>query len=132
MLKKSLPAAWTAQKEDDPPSAATDVTRIEGGHPDVLYFVTQPSQRANYLAVRLRQFAGWHVVVDGVTQVVHAQRDDGLLAIPLAAGASHSVEVYYVWTWDEWLGLILSIVSAVAVLLYCIQRGRTKTVPARP
>ncbi len=115
-LKSRLPEAWTVDAEDDGPSPGSKVPGI-ASDPSGSYHFILSSTHAAYLVVRLRQFYGWHVQMDGAMASIHSQRNDGLLAIPLAPGP-HRVTVLYRWTWDELLGLLISGTAIAAILAF--------------
>lgn len=127
-LKPSLPQAWLARNADAPPdpSAARDVVALETHNPSHMVFNVPAASTSRTLVVRLRQFVGWRVTVDGSPVTPTPERDDGLFSIPLTPSASHRVELQYRWTTDESVGLLISLAAlAAGVLLQSqIVRGR--------
>jgi hypothetical protein len=79
--------------------------------------------RPEILVLNLRDFPEWQVFRNGTLLATHLQRDDGLLAIALPAGAS-TIDVRWHRTWDEWLGDAISLL-ALAMLAALIVRSRT-------
>jgi hypothetical protein len=75
------------------------------------------------LVLNLRDFPTWQVFRNGALVRQHLQRDDGLLAIALPAGAS-VIEVRWHRTWDQILGDVLSLL-ALLVLGALLLRSRT-------
>ena len=118
-LKPALPPAWLSSNTDGPPdpSAHDDLIALEDGNPSHMAFYVQDAPTDRTLVVRLRQFAGWTVMVDGNAVTPTPERDDGLLSIPLSAHANHRVEVRYRWTTDEIAGLLISLGALIAAVL---------------
>lgn len=118
-LKNKLPAAWIALNEDDGPrdESVSRVVTVESGKSGKREFVVRPGAYGGFLVVRLRQFYGWHATVDGVLRPIDPKRDDGLIALSIAAGSSHNVVLQYRWTWDEWLGSVASLITLSGFLL---------------
>ena len=75
------------------------------------------------LVLNLRDFPAWQVFRNGALVTQRLQRDDGLLAIALPAGAS-VIDVRWHRTWDQILGNVLSVV-ALLVLGALLLRSRT-------
>jgi len=67
---------------------------------------------AGFAVMRVMDYPAWRVTVNGKPVNARPRRDDGLLAIPLAAGVSQ-IEVRYGPTLDVWAGRILSLVAAI-------------------
>ncbi len=127
-LKPSLPQAWLASNADGPPdaSAVHDVVALTSRNPSNTVFTVHAAPLSRTLVVRLRQFVGWTVLVDGTPVNPTPERDDGLFSIPLTPSASHRVEVQYRWTTDEIAGLLISLAALVlgALVQWRIVRGR--------
>jgi hypothetical protein len=75
------------------------------------------------LILNLRDFPTWQVFRNGTLITQHLQRDDGLLAIALPAGAS-VIDVRWHRTGDQVLGNVLSLLALV-VLGVLLLRSRT-------
>ena len=75
------------------------------------------------LILNLRDFPAWQVYRNGTLITQHLQRDDGLLAIALPAGAS-VIDVRWHRTGDQILGDVLSLL-ALLVLGALLLRSRT-------
>jgi len=75
------------------------------------------------LILNLRDFPAWQVYRNGTLITKHLQRDDGLLAIALPAGAS-VIDVRWHRTADQILGDVLSLL-ALLVLGALLLRSRT-------
>jgi hypothetical protein len=110
------PAA-TIINYDVPPPLAQTVSGVAPRHLEIN--LPQPE----ILILNLRDFPAWQVFRNGSLVRQHLQRDDGLLAIALPAGAS-VIDVRWHRTWDQILGDILSLL-AVIVLGALLLRSRT-------
>jgi hypothetical protein len=74
--------------------------------------------------LNLRDYPAWRVTRDGSPIVQHEPRADGLIAIPIPAGASR-ITVRYIQLLDQTIGLVLTTVSLVFLSLV-VMRGRPK------
>lgn len=102
-----LPPAWLATTADDEPGKQPDLPQSNRTQPEDLHFASAATARPQVLIVRLREFPGWHTLLDG-NKVVPNVRADGLIVVPLAAGQAHRVEVVYRTTADQWAGLAVT------------------------
>jgi hypothetical protein len=110
------PAATIINYDVPPP---TDQT-VSGVAPRRLQLsLSQPE----ILVLNLRDFPAWQVFRNDALVTQRLQRDDGLLAIALPAGAS-VIDVRWHRTWDQILGNVLSVV-ALLVLGTLLRRSRT-------
>ncbi len=114
-LHPGLPAAWLATSVDGAPNQATaaDILTLFDGDPAHLQFRVPQGPPGRMLMVRLRQFTGWRVTLDGVSVTPEPQRADGLFSIAVPAQAV-IVDVRYRWTADEIAGLLLSLGALLA------------------
>jgi len=110
------PAA-TIVNYDIPPSEDQTISgvaphhlRLNLSHPEILIF-------------NLRDFPEWQVYRNGALLTQHLQRDDGLLAVSLPAGAA-TIDIRWHRTWDQILGNVLSLL-ALLVLGVLLVRSRT-------
>jgi hypothetical protein len=110
------PAA-TITNYDVPPPAAQTLSGIAPRH--LQLNLAQP----RILVLNLRDFPSWQVFRNGSLVTQHLQRDDGLLAIALPAGAS-MIDIRWHRTWDQILGNVLSLL-ALLVLGVLLLRSRT-------
>jgi hypothetical protein len=110
------PAA-TIINYDIPPAINQTVSGIAPRH------LVLNLSRPGILVLNLRDFPTWQVFRNGALVRQHLQRDDGLLAIALPAGAS-VIEVRWHRTWDQILGDVLSLL-ALLVLGALLLRSRT-------
>ena len=122
-LHLHLPPAWTAATPDGDPGPAQQPLRSERSGPEHIRFLTPRSSHDALLLVRLRAFPGWHALRDG-EPVAFSTRPDGLMIVPLPAGAAHVVEVRYRITADQWAGMG---VSAVTLLTLAGLRRRRRS-----
>lgn len=85
------------------------------------------AEHAGYLILRLRYYPAWGVKVNGIPVTATAERERGLMAVPIPAG-DVQVSVNWTTTPDVVAGRL---VSAVALLLiagmYLFERKRLKT-----
>ncbi|MGI4979257.1 MAG: hypothetical protein ACRYHB_02535 [Janthinobacterium lividum] len=115
-----LPPAWLATVADDEPGKQPNLPQTDRTQPEDLHFASAATARPQVLIVRLRQYPGWHTLLDG-NEINPPTRPDGLIAVPLAAGQAHRVEVVYRTTADQWAGIA---VSALTVLGCGLARRR--------
>lgn len=78
---------------------------------------------AGYLVLKLRSYPAWAVRVNGQLQNHLAQREDGLIAVPVAAGRSH-VTVDWTTTEDAWAGRALSALALLLLTAVCALERR--------
>lgn len=121
-LGKHLPGAWITRhallpsvKDADVAQANGTLVAVTGPHPDDLFYSARSDVGGAALVVRVRDFAGWHVMRDGVELHDLPHREDGLIAVALPPGAMHTVELRYRKTPDQWAG---AGVSALAMLVF--------------
>ena len=67
---------------------------------------------AGFAVLRVMDYPAWRVTVNGAPVDTRPRRDDGLMAVPVAAGVSQ-IEVRYGATRDVWAGRILSLAAAI-------------------
>lgn len=79
-----------------------------------------PSPRT--LILNLRDYPAWRITRNGAEFPVHLHRDDGLVAVPLPAGAS-TIDVRWHRSWDQTLGVATSL-CAFLVLAALSMRSR--------
>jgi hypothetical protein len=100
---------------------------------------TQPNPTPNHLRLNapvpedlilnLRDYPSWHITLNGSPATTHEERDDGLIAIPIPAGAS-TIDITYAYTLDQTIGDAISVLS-LALLLFTLYR-KPGQAPATP
>ncbi len=75
------------------------------------------------LILDLRDYPAWRITLNGTPITNHIQRDDGLIALPIPAGAS-TIDITYTQTRDQTLGDILSLASLALLLFFLFRTGR--------
>jgi hypothetical protein len=95
-LKQNDPPYWLADSaQAAPPGAA------QPGLVPMHLSIAAP--HAGDLILNLRNYPAWRVYLNGEVDPVREQRDDGLIAIPVPAGAS-TIDIHYAHTEDETIG----------------------------
>jgi hypothetical protein len=100
---------WSAGQQTCLPAAQAAV-RV----PDHLR-VSASGMRAGYAVLRLQSYPAWRVRVNGVKVRDWKWREDGLIAVPVPAGAA-DVSVDWVTTWDVVVGRVVSLFSVVVLV----------------
>jgi len=80
---------------------------------------------AGFAVLRVMDYPAWRVTVNGARVDARPRRDDGLMAVPVAAGVSE-IEVRYAATRDVWAGRILSLVAAILWLGLAARQRRQR------
>ena len=122
-LPISAPPAWIASEADEEPGKHPEVPRNTHPTPETFHYFPSSQPDPALLVVRLRQFAGWHTLRDGV-ELSSQVRPDGLIVVPLPARASHRVDIVYRTTWDQWVGLAVS-ATGLAAVAWSVRRRRS-------
>ena len=115
-LATGMPHAWLTESADGAAPRSEDEARIsvrEWSAEDRRLVVR--SDRGGFLVVRLMDFPAWRLRVDGREVQEQQQRNDGLVAVPIAAGVSR-LEFLYREPRDEFVGRMISF-GALFVLL---------------
>ncbi len=133
-LQPNLPAAWLATNADGSPDTTTlqNILELQDRNLSHLTFSVRSASTSRTLVVRLRQFVGWTVTLDGAVIHPTPERADGLLSIPLLPNSDHVVELRYWWTADEMIGLLISLCALAAAVLLRWPILRSKAVDAKP
>ena len=71
------------------------------------------------LALRLLNYPGWHIQVDGKSARLNAAPETAQMLVALPEGA-HQVEVKFTSTWDRIAGAIISAIFAILLVAYLI------------
>ena len=121
-LKPDNPPYWLSTTADGNAAQAGRVSR-----PGVVpqHFVVQ-SPAAEFLILNLREYPSWRILLDGRLDATRAQRYDGLIAIPVPAGAS-TVDVHYATSVEQWAGDAISLVACTLVSLLILRRRGHRT-----
>jgi hypothetical protein len=96
--------------------APNGTVRIERWTADEKRF-TSGSATSVTVALRLLNYPGWRVQVDGTSVQVGAAPETAQMLIALPAGA-HQIEVQFTSTWDRIAGAIISTIFAILLLAY--------------
>ena len=107
-LPINLPPAWITTDPTEGPARNTVLPATDRTHPEDMRFTSAASAAPESMVVRLREFPGWHTLRDGVELTPDTRGTDGLIVVPLPAGASHTVEVRYRTTSSQWAGMGVS------------------------
>jgi hypothetical protein len=77
------------------------------------------------LILNLRDYPAWHITRNGTPITPHAERDDGLIVLPLPAGPS-TIDITYTHTADHTLGDIITAISLGLLFITLRRRSRIK------
>jgi len=92
------------------------------------YWVVRLSTpETGYAVLRLMDYPSWRVTVDGKVAPGRPLREDGLMAVPVAAG-KHTIEVQWSATQDVIAGRAVSSISLLALVLMAIFGGKFRRV----
>ena len=130
-LHQDLPAAWLTTDTDSAPTntGLNGIILTGDGNPSHLQFDLRAAAQPRTLVIRLRQYPGWTLSLDGAPQPSITTREDGLFTVDLPPGLTHTVTLRYRWTRDEVAGLALSLAAALLLILLWPRRnaGQTRT-----
>jgi hypothetical protein len=109
----STPGDNPEWRPGDPGSiqAKVDARRPNGEH----WLVSVVTNQGGYAVLRLMDYPSWRVTVDGQPVTHRPKREDGLMAVPLAAG-SHEIAVQWRATGDVVVGRALSAIALLALI----------------
>jgi len=112
---------WQATPADDVP-ATVQVEKWGGERRTAVVMSSGPG----YAVLRLMDYPAWRVTVNGATLPVaaRAHREDGLMTIPVQAGATR-IDVRWATTPDEWAGRWLSLAALAVTLAWMWKERRT-------
>jgi hypothetical protein len=120
-LGQNDPPYWLAGSPATPPPAAAPAS-APGAAPMHLR-VTSPLPE--FLILNLRNYPAWHVFLNGSMDSARSARIDGLIALPIPAGAS-TIDIRYAHTRDQTLGDAVSLLALLVLLalpaMRCSQR----------
>jgi hypothetical protein len=107
---------WLANITDDPPTT-TPPAAVTLQHGDTEnYRLTTSIATPTLLVLRLWDYPGWRVSVNGREVTNRPRRNDGLLCIPLPVGRS-TVEIHFARTFDHILGQLISAIALVLLVI---------------
>jgi hypothetical protein len=75
------------------------------------------------LILNLRDYPAWHITLNGTPITTRIHRDDGLIALPIAAGPS-TISITYAQTLDETIGDSITAFSLILLLLTLRRKSR--------
>jgi hypothetical protein len=108
-LKPSNPPYWLADSSTNSAPAAT-----QPGPAPMHLTVTAP--HAEELVLDLREYPAWRITLNGESTPHSAQRPDGLIVVPIAAGTS-TIDIRYAHTLDQTLADAITLL-ALAIYLF--------------
>jgi len=104
-------------------AATVDAMRRNEEH----WVVRVSSPETGYAVLRLMDYPSWRVTVDGKVAPGRPVREDGLMAVPVAAG-NHTIEVQWSATQDVIAGRAVSAVALIALVLTVTLGGKFRRV----
>jgi hypothetical protein len=104
-------------------AAAVDAMRRNQEH----WVVRVLTPETGYAVLRLMDYPSWRVTVDGKPAPGRPAREDGLMAVPVAAG-NHKIEVQWTATKDVIVGRAVSSISLLALALMVTLGGKFRRV----
>jgi hypothetical protein len=107
-----LPPYWLA----DSPRAPEPTSAQPGPAPTHLTLTTQ---RAQFLILNLRDYPAWNIARNGAPTPHPAQRNDGLVVVPLPAGPS-TIDICYNRTPDQTAGSAITL-FALALFVFTLR-----------
>jgi hypothetical protein len=117
-LKPNNPPYWLAALPTDPPPATA-----QSGLGPMHLSVTAP--RTEDLVLNLRDYPAWRINLNGAPAPTRAPRADGLIAIPIPAGAA-TIDIRYAHTLDQTLGDATSLLGILLLLFTLRARPRAQ------
>jgi hypothetical protein len=110
-LAEDEPPFWLARSPATaPPAAGHGPT---SGPAPMHLRVTAPLPE--FLILNLRNYPAWHVFLNGSIDSARSGRGDGLIALPIPAGAS-TIDIRYAHTRDQTLGDAVSLLALLVLL----------------
>jgi hypothetical protein len=77
------------------------------------------------LVVRLLNYPAWEVRIDGAHVSPGYADVTGQMVLPVTQGA-HLIDIRFRRTWDRTLGLIISLIAAIALMLFAWRLPRQR------
>ncbi len=121
-LPAKAPQAMVLAAEDADEAAPKAQVRIEKWTA-VEKQLQVSSPEAARIALRLLDYPAWRVVVNGKTVAPEHAEGAAQMVVPVSAGNSE-IQLRFIATWDRRLGGIVSLLSAIIVLLMLAVRRR--------
>ena len=114
-LLENAPPFWLARSPATaPPAGAHGPTPHPTTGPAPMHLsVTSPLPE--FLILNLRNYPAWHVFLNGSLDSARSHRVDGLIALPIPAGAS-TIDIRYAHTRDQTLGDAVSLLALLVLL----------------
>jgi hypothetical protein len=109
----------------DPGSIAATVDA--GRRNEEHWVVRIATPETGYAVLRLMDYPSWRVTVDGKAAPGRPVREDGLMAVPVAAG-NHAIEVQWSATRDVIVGRAVSAIALIALVLTATLGGNLRRV----
>ena len=91
-------------------------------HIDTTITTAQPG----FVVLHLTDYPAWRITRNGAQLDRHLHRSDGLLVIPIAAGATH-IDVRWRRTADQDIGIALSLIALAITLFYAWNERRSRS-----
>jgi hypothetical protein len=99
-------------------------SEVQIGRWDVERMTATLRSGGGFAVLRVMDYPAWRVTVNGAPVGSRPRRDDGLMAVPVAAGVSQ-IEVRYGATPDVWAGRALSLAAAILWLGLAARQRRS-------
>lgn len=109
---------WTAEQHSCDATFATSA----GTSPEHVR-IDADAPQAGFMVLKLRSYPAWAVRVNGELQEKLPEREDGLIAVPVAPGRSH-ITVDWTTTKDTWAGRALSLLGLALLTGVCALERR--------
>jgi hypothetical protein len=122
-LAQTNPAYWLS-----PDANAKAPSNTQAGLTPTHFSVT--ATQPGFLILNLRDYPSWDVTSTDPNSMHlnhpnHIQRDDGLIVLPIYYAADFTIDIAYTRTFDQTLGIVISLV-ALAFLALLVFAGRRK------
>jgi hypothetical protein len=114
-LGTSDPGFWLATDPD-----AKAPANAQSGPAPMSLTVNAP--RSEELILNLRDYPGWRVKVNGSLVTGREAREDGLIAVPVAAGSS-TIVITYARMFDQIIGEAISVIALVILIVLVRRRS---------
>ena len=116
-LTQTNPPYWLSS---DPNAPAPTTTQL-GPAPTHL---TVNSPTPQILILNLRDYPTWHITLNQTTIPTRIPRTDGLIALPLDHAADFTIDITPIRTLDQTLGYLITLVTAILLLILAVLRHR--------
>jgi hypothetical protein len=112
----------------DSPQSPTPTDAIPG--PTLAHF-TLTAPHPEILILNLRDYPAWRIALNGAPSPSRVQRPDGLIAIPVPAGAN-TIDIRYAHTLDQTFGDGITLIAVPIFLLTLRRRPHPKPIAHSP